>query len=357
MLPPPPPRYSIPWSNDLLPGPSPLQNHPNGFPGWNPAESFPYQEPSLPPIAPLRNMASYDSDSSVETDMESIFSSNSDYRDTSSKSQHSAATDHSVHSRHTTVDSEDDPRGLPKKKKKVAIHQPESPPSYQENRRRSPERRRSYVEYNKEAVIIPAKSSRREDSLRRIPTYRPHDRQSSIHRRLSFSDDRGLPPTPTSEHYRRELSDYPLVLRDEIDRQRVERDRRQRVEREELERQRVEEVYNRERQRLREDRLYRQSLPVERLRLHREGRHWDQVNVGEEKVIQDAIIAADREGEDRQRKDPEKIHQTRAEARAVKYEERVRRRAERGSGRVRIDTLVPSDLDRFSQDERGRRYL
>ena len=51
--------------------------------------------------------SSCNSDSSIETDVDSIFSDTSDYRD--SKSQCSVGTDHSVHSPHTTIDS-DDPR-------------------------------------------------------------------------------------------------------------------------------------------------------------------------------------------------------------------------------------------------------
>ena len=278
-------------------------------------------------------MASYDSDSSLETDMESIFSSNSDYQDTSSKSHYSAATDHSVHSRHTTVDSEDDPRGLTKKKKKVVIHQPESSLPHRENRRRSLERRRLYVEDNKEAVIIPAKSSRRKDSRERILTYYPHHRQSSINRRLSFSEDPRLPAAPTLEHHRRELSDYPLALRDEIERQRAERD--------EIERQRVE--------RDRRQRIGIIPSPRHYVKVHERERQYR----GQEKVIQDAIIA-DREREDRQaqHKDREEIDRIREE----EYEEHARRRAERGPGLVRRDSRT-GDLRSSSREERPRRFL
>lgn len=280
------------------------------------------------------------SDSSLETDIESVFSSNSDYRD--SISHYSVATDQSSHSRHTAVDSKDDPRRLTDKEKRVVIHRRDSSPSYQEHHRRLPDRRRPFVEFDKEVVIIPARSTRRKDSPERGLAYRPGDRPSSIRRRLSFSEDPRFPPPPTSKHRRRDLSDYPLVLRDEIERQRVEKYRLQRFERD----QRV-------REQVKIDRLQRQHL--ERRERHSVGRiTQDAVIIENERARNDQYLQ-DRELEDRQaqRKDGEEIYRVRAE----EYEGDVRRRAEREPGLARRDTYNPSTLRQFSGEETRRRWL
>lgn len=83
------------------------------------------------------------SDSSVESDVDSIFSNNSDLRDT--KSHYSVDTNHSVHSRYTTGNSED--RRPPRSAEKdeiVGRRRRDRPSSDRERRNRSAGPRPSY---------------------------------------------------------------------------------------------------------------------------------------------------------------------------------------------------------------------
>lgn len=126
------------------------------------------------------------SDSSVESDVDSIFSNNSDLRDT--KSHYSVDTNHSVHSRSTTGNSED--RRLPRSAEKdeiVGRRRRDRPSSDRERRNRSAGPRPSYRDFDK---IIPAKTARGKGNRDVTLTYRISEYESTRQRK------RGSETTP-----------------------------------------------------------------------------------------------------------------------------------------------------------------
>ena len=127
------------------------------------------------------------SDSSSETDMDSVFSNTSDFRD--GKSHRSASTDHSIHSRHTTVDSDDRSRHIMERDDKVVSRRRDDTLLLREQRRQSYERIGPYFDHNEDTVVIPIRSTRRRDSRERTISYEP-DPSLDTHRRSSVGESR-----------------------------------------------------------------------------------------------------------------------------------------------------------------------
>ena len=118
------------------------------------------------------------SESSAETDVDSIFSNNSDLRDT--KSHYSIGTDHSVHSRHTTVDSDDCQHPNPAEKDDFVIRRRRRRFSSDRRRRsRSAGPRPSHRGFDE---IIPAKTARGKENRDVTLTYRFSKNDSTLPR-------------------------------------------------------------------------------------------------------------------------------------------------------------------------------